>query len=485
MAGVAWWRAGGHIGGTTNAALGQALPRQGGEGDGEPVPGGPRWLGGDAAREEAPRVAAGQHRRQGRRDPGRGHPLRRRGTHVVGGEEVGCDRLERRRRRVPHHLGRREPVRRERVGGQQAATLPRQRRHGAQHAGGAVGGAAAAQSRQGVRRRAEQAAGDHREPARRAAQIGLEGRHGRDRVVSSSASASRASARASRSAASSCPVADRRVPAARRPRAGGAACRAAASSTASRHHCSRISASIGVRAASRARASSWLKAIRANSASRRSGGANRAQRKRSGSWRRTNAASDRAGAASIPAASWRNLSAMRPIWRRLAAPQAAPRASTRAFLDAGGGRRLALTQAAGSRAPRARSIIGRRHMAFSLPPLPYSANALAGQGMCQETLELHHGKHHNAYVTALNGLVESKDLGRQVARGHRRRGRQAGRRRAAGAEPGRAALEPLPVLAGDVAQGRRREAAAARSRPRSTRTSAASRSSRRPSSRPA
>ncbi|GAA0602112.1 superoxide dismutase [Craurococcus roseus] len=49
-------------------------------------------------------------------------------------------------------------------------------------------------------------------------------------------------------------------------------------------------------------------------------------------------------------------------------------------------------------------------MAFSLPPLPYSADALAGQGMCQETLELHHGKHHNAYVTALNGLVESKNL---------------------------------------------------------------------------
>lgn len=45
-------------------------------------------------------------------------------------------------------------------------------------------------------------------------------------------------------------------------------------------------------------------------------------------------------------------------------------------------------------------------MAFELPALPYSANALAGAGMCQETLELHHGKHHQAYVTALNGFVE-------------------------------------------------------------------------------
>jgi Fe-Mn family superoxide dismutase len=45
-------------------------------------------------------------------------------------------------------------------------------------------------------------------------------------------------------------------------------------------------------------------------------------------------------------------------------------------------------------------------MAFELPSLPYSVNALAANKMCQETLELHHGKHHQAYVTALNGFVE-------------------------------------------------------------------------------
>ncbi len=44
-------------------------------------------------------------------------------------------------------------------------------------------------------------------------------------------------------------------------------------------------------------------------------------------------------------------------------------------------------------------------MAFELPSLPYSHTALAARGMCQETLELHHGKHHQAYVTALNGFV--------------------------------------------------------------------------------
>jgi superoxide dismutase, Fe-Mn family len=45
-------------------------------------------------------------------------------------------------------------------------------------------------------------------------------------------------------------------------------------------------------------------------------------------------------------------------------------------------------------------------MAFELPKLPYSHTALAERGMCQETMELHHDKHHQAYVTALNGFVE-------------------------------------------------------------------------------
>ena len=48
-------------------------------------------------------------------------------------------------------------------------------------------------------------------------------------------------------------------------------------------------------------------------------------------------------------------------------------------------------------------------MSFTLPALPFAITALSARGMCQETLELHHGKHHNAYVTALNGLVEKND----------------------------------------------------------------------------
>ena len=46
-------------------------------------------------------------------------------------------------------------------------------------------------------------------------------------------------------------------------------------------------------------------------------------------------------------------------------------------------------------------------MAFELPALPYSHAALAERGMSQETLELHHGKHHQAYVTALNNFVDA------------------------------------------------------------------------------
>jgi Fe-Mn family superoxide dismutase len=46
-------------------------------------------------------------------------------------------------------------------------------------------------------------------------------------------------------------------------------------------------------------------------------------------------------------------------------------------------------------------------MAFTLPNLPYAIDALAPH-VSQETLEFHHGKHHNAYVDKLNGLVEGK-----------------------------------------------------------------------------
>ena len=48
-------------------------------------------------------------------------------------------------------------------------------------------------------------------------------------------------------------------------------------------------------------------------------------------------------------------------------------------------------------------------MAFTLPDLPYAKGALAPY-LSEETLDYHHGKHHNAYVTNLNGLIEGTDL---------------------------------------------------------------------------
>ncbi len=47
-------------------------------------------------------------------------------------------------------------------------------------------------------------------------------------------------------------------------------------------------------------------------------------------------------------------------------------------------------------------------MPFELPPLPYDKKALEPFGMSAETLEFHHGKHHAAYVTNLNKLLEGK-----------------------------------------------------------------------------
>ena len=45
-------------------------------------------------------------------------------------------------------------------------------------------------------------------------------------------------------------------------------------------------------------------------------------------------------------------------------------------------------------------------MPFSLPPLPYPSDALEPH-IDKMTMEIHHGKHHNAYVTNLNKALES------------------------------------------------------------------------------
>ena len=48
-------------------------------------------------------------------------------------------------------------------------------------------------------------------------------------------------------------------------------------------------------------------------------------------------------------------------------------------------------------------------MAFELPKLPYDFNALEPH-IDAKTMEIHHGKHHNGYVTNLNNAIAGTDM---------------------------------------------------------------------------
>lgn len=47
--------------------------------------------------------------------------------------------------------------------------------------------------------------------------------------------------------------------------------------------------------------------------------------------------------------------------------------------------------------------------AFTLPDLPYAHNALA-PNIDEQTMQIHHGKHHQGYVNKLNKAIEGTDL---------------------------------------------------------------------------
>jgi superoxide dismutase, Fe-Mn family len=48
-------------------------------------------------------------------------------------------------------------------------------------------------------------------------------------------------------------------------------------------------------------------------------------------------------------------------------------------------------------------------MAFELAPLPYATNALEPH-IDARTMEIHHGRHHQAYVTNLNNAIKDTDM---------------------------------------------------------------------------
>ena len=112
-------------------------------------------------------------------------------------------------------------------------------------------------------------------------------------------------------------------------------------------------------------------------------------------------------------------------------------------------------------------------MPFELPPLPYDYGALEPH-IDAKTMEIHHDKHHQAYVNNVNKALDGTEL-----QGKLDRGRPDRPRRAAGGDPhGRAQQrrrprQPLAVLADHEPERRRRARRRARPR-RSARRSAAS-----------
>ena len=113
-------------------------------------------------------------------------------------------------------------------------------------------------------------------------------------------------------------------------------------------------------------------------------------------------------------------------------------------------------------------------MPYELPPLPYDYDALAPT-IDEQTMRIHHDKHHQAYVDNLNKAVEGTELDGTPDRGASSSSSTGCPRTSAdrGTQQRRRAREPFAVLADHEARRRRRRRRA-RSRARSRRPSTAS-----------
>src|SRR5262245_23917483 len=62
-------------------------------------------------------------------------------------------------------------------------------------------------------------------------------------------------------------------------------------------------------------------------------------------------------------------------------------------------------------ASRIAKVTNRRStiMAYALPPLPYAYNALEPH-IDARTMEIHHTKHHQAYINNVNGAIAGTDF---------------------------------------------------------------------------
>jgi superoxide dismutase len=94
-------------------------------------------------------------------------------------------------------------------------------------------------------------------------------------------------------------------------------------------------------------------------------------------------------------------------------------------------------------------------MAFELPDLPYAYDAL-GPYMSAETLEFHHDKHHQAYVSKGNELAEAAGMADKSLEEIMKASFGIQRRAVQQCRP---ALQPRPFLEVDEAEWRRHLAA--------------------------